>query len=69
MLRSYREFQIDISSGSFVSPVAIYQGDVDFWTLSTSLDANTEYKWRCRDVSTWGLETEWSEAQYFTTLN
>jgi hypothetical protein len=67
MKRLYREFQVDLASGSFVVPVASIQVNEDFWTPS-ALSANTTYKWRCRDVSDKGFETGWSEAQYFTTI-
>src|SRR5574343_244512 len=67
--RLHREFQVDLISGDFSSPVVGFQVDSDNWMVDPSILDNTEFKWRCRDVDVGGGMSGWSEVQSFTTLD
>jgi len=67
--RDYREFQVDLASGDFSSPVVSEQTDADSFTLASTLDPDTEHKVRIRDVSINGTVSEFSAVVSFTTAN
>ena len=67
--RDYREFQVDIASGDFSSPIRSVQVNSDTWMADPQLPDNTELKWRCRDVDIDGAVSGWSEQQSFTTYD
>ncbi|MFO8016708.1 MAG: hypothetical protein R6U32_06390, partial [Candidatus Woesearchaeota archaeon] len=64
--RDYREFQVDLTSGDFSSPVVSTQVNEDSYDVS-GLSYNTDYKARIRDVSNSGYTTAWSSEITFTT--
>jgi len=66
--RDYREFQIDLSTGDFSSPVVSQQVNADSFTVSSELDGGTEHKVRIRDVDTDGNVSEFSDVISFTTV-
>lgn len=63
--RVHREFQVDLASGDFSSPIASHTADVDQWTVT--LPSTADYKWRVRDLSDYGNYSVWTEAQFSTT--
>lgn len=66
--RDYREFQVDIDTGDFSSPVyAPTPADEDTHAVATPLNLSSGYKWRCRDVSTLGEVSGWMPVQSFST--
>lgn len=66
--RAYREFQIDIGTGDFSSPIYTPTPiDEDNHTTTTTLSLSSGYKWRCRDVSVLGEVSEWMPVQSFST--
>jgi len=65
--RNYREFQVDLATGDFSSPIRTNQVNADSWSVSPFLDANTEHKIRIRDVSNDGVVSEFSDEVTFTT--
>jgi len=65
--RDYREFQIDLATGDFSSPVVSQQVNSDSLTLTTDLDADTEHKVRIRDVDLDGTVGPFSDVVTFTT--
>jgi len=67
--RDYREFQVDLATGDFSSPVVSEQVNSDSLTLSTDLDTGTEHKVRIRDVDVDGNTTDFSDVVSFTTLD
>jgi len=67
--RDYREFQIDLATGDFSSPVVSQQVNADSFTVSSALDGETEHKVRIRDVDTNGVTSEFSDEITFTTLD
>jgi len=67
--RDYREFQVDLATGDFSSPIVSQQVNSDSLTLSTDLDAETEHKVRIRDVDVDGNMSEFSDVVGFTTLD
>jgi len=67
--RDYREFQVDLATGDFSSPIRTNQVDADSWAVVPLLDPDTEHKIRIRDVSVRGAVSEFSEVVTFTTAN
>jgi len=67
--RNYREFQVDLATGDFSSPIRTNQVNADSWSVSPLLDPNTEHKIRIRDVSNDGVVSEFSDEVTFTTAN
>jgi len=67
--RDYREFEVDLATGDFSSPVVSQQVNSDSLTLSTDLDAETEHKVRIRDVDVDGNVSEFSDVVSFTTAD
>jgi len=69
--RDYREFQIDLATGDFSSPIVSQQVNSDSLTVSITnfLDGTTEHKVRIRDVDTDGNASEFSDEVTFTTLD
>lgn len=65
--RNYREFQLDLASGDFSTPVFSSQVNADSVTVDVTLDFNTTHKWRCRDVATSGEASRWMSVQGFST--
>lgn len=65
--RDYREFQIDLSTGDFSSPVVSEQVNADSFTVSSELDYEESYKVRIRDVDTDGNTSEFSDEVSFST--
>jgi len=65
--RDYREFQIDLASGDFSSPVVSQQVNADSFTVSSALSLDTGHKVRIRDVDTDGVASEFSDEVSFTT--
>ena len=64
--RDYRQFQIDLSSGDFSSPIVDVTQNTDDYSYS-GLNAGTDYKARIRDKSNNGYMSEWSDVTSFTT--
>jgi len=67
--RDYREFQVDLATGDFSSPVVSEQVNSDSLTLSTNLAGDTEHKVRIRDVDLDGNMSEFSDVVNFTTVD
>jgi len=67
--RDYREFQVDLDSGDFSSPVRTNQVNADSWVVDPSLDVLTSFKIRIRDVDTDGNASEFSDEVSFTTAD
>lgn len=71
--RDYREFQIDLATGDFSSPVVSEQVNADSFdvpnTTASILDAETQYKVRIRDVDVDGNASEFSDEVSFTTAD
>jgi len=65
--RDYREFQIDLASGDFSSPIVSEQVNADSFTVSSAFSFETEHKVRIRDVDTNGVTSEFSDVVSFTT--
>jgi len=65
--RDYREFQVDLATGDFSSPVVSQQVNSDSVTLTTDLAGDTEHKVRIRDVDLDGNTSEFSDVVNFTT--
>lgn len=65
--RNYREFQVDLATGDFSTPVVSDQENSDSLTLSTNLTYDTEYKARIRDVDHDGTVSPFSDVVTFTT--
>jgi hypothetical protein len=68
-VRVRREFEVDLASGDWSSPVYTYSGDVDGHTIATPLDTLTSYKWRCRDIALSGEVSDWSATWAFSTAD
>lgn len=67
--RSYREFQVDLASGIFETPVATIQENMDYAQIQTALDPAETYKWRARDVVDFtGYVTNWSDEAEFNVV-
>lgn len=63
--RLHREFELNT-----VTPdvsVLTKQVNADSITLDSRLNPNTQYKWRCRDVTNNGLKSAWTSWTSFTT--
>jgi len=65
--RDYREFQIDLATGNFSSPVVSQQVNADSLTLTSDLAFDTEHKVRIRDVDLDGTVSDFSDVVTFTT--
>jgi len=65
--RDYREFQVDLATGDFSSPVVSQQVNADSLTLTTDLNFSESYKVRIRDIDLDGNVTEFSDVVSFTT--
>jgi len=65
--RDYREFQIDLATGDFSSPLVSEQVNADSFTVSSAFSFETEHKVRIRDVDTNGVTSEFSDVVNFTT--
>jgi len=65
--RDYREFQVDLATGDFSSPVVSQQVNADSLTLTTDLADDTEHKVRIRDVDLDGTVGPFSDVVNFTT--
>lgn len=63
--RLHREFELNtvIPDASVVTK----QVNADSITLDSRLNPNTQYKWRCRDVTNNGLKSAWTSWTSFTT--
>lgn len=66
--RKHREFVISTVSEP-VSEVFKKQLNADSTSVDAQLDQQTQYKWRCRDVSVNDLRSVWTDWQTFTTGN
>ena len=66
--RKHREFQIatvaEPSETKFTKEI-----NADTVSVDSQLDPQTQYKWRCRDVTVNGLRSVWTDWQTFTTGN
>jgi len=67
--RDYREFQIDLATGDFSSPLVSEQVNADSFTVSSALSLDTEHKVRIRDVDTDGVQSDFSDEVTFTTTD
>jgi len=67
--RDYREFQVDLATGDFSTPVVSEQVSSDSLTLSTDLADSTEHKVRIRDVDLDGTASPFSNVVNFTTTD
>jgi len=65
--RDYREFQVDLATGDFSTPVISQQVNADSLTLTTDLADNTQHKVRIRDVDLNGTVSPFSDVVNFTT--
>jgi len=65
--RDYREFQVDLATGDFSTPVVSEQVNSDSLTLSTALADDTQHKVRIRDVDLDGTVSPFSDVVNFTT--
>lgn len=64
--RSFREFQVDLTTGDFSVPVYSAQVDEDIHEVTTDLTTSTSYKWRVRDVSDRNYQSLWSAVEEFS---
>ena len=65
--RDYREFQVDLDTGDFSTPLWSAQADADTTVVGVTLAFNTGHKWRCRDVAIDGTAGRWSSVAVFST--
>lgn len=71
--RAYRQFQVILADGSYDNPLIDTQDTVNsdtympVYSIDNILQTSTSYKWRCRDVSQWGIKSEWSEESFTTS--
>jgi hypothetical protein len=65
--RVYREFQVDLATGDFSSPIVSQQVNSDSLTLTTDLADGTQHKVRIRDVDLDGTVSPFSDVVNFTT--
>jgi len=65
--RDYREFEVDLATGDFSSPLVSQQVNSDSVTLTTDLADDTEHKVRIRDVDVDGTVSPFSDVVNFTT--
>ena len=64
--RDYREWQItSITDTTFATPLFTYQNDKDYIEVLDDLTVSTSYLWRCRDTSTRGYVSGWSNVGEF----
>lgn len=63
--RLHRQFQIDVVGGNFSNPVYDATENSDHHEVMTDLTIDTQYIWRCRDISVIGYESQWSEPTSF----
>ena len=63
--RLHREFELNTVSPD--ANVVTKQVNADSITLDSRLDPNTQYKWRCRDVTVNSLYSAWTDWTNFTT--
>lgn len=63
--RLHREFELNTVTPD--ASVVTKQVNADSITLDNRLDPNTQYKWRCRDVTNNGLKSAWTSWTSFTT--
>lgn len=66
-VRANRIFEVDLATGDFTTPVYTFSGDVDSHTVVGTLPLETALKWRCKDVSSEGRESQYSTVQNFST--
>ena len=66
-VRANRIFEVDLATGDFTTPVYTFSGDVDSHTVVGTLPLETALKWRCKDVSLAGRESQYSTVQNFST--
>ncbi len=66
--RLYRTFQVTTAADTtFASPVFALNVDADTTLISPALTEDTNYIWRCRDVSEEGIDSDWMTTQSFLT--
>jgi len=65
--RDYREFEVDLATGDFSSPIVSQQVNSDSLTLTADLAFVTEHKVRIRDVDLDGTVGPFSDVVNFTT--
>lgn len=63
--RLHREFELNTVTPD--TSVLTKQVNADSITLDSRLNPNTQYKWRCRDVTNNGLKSAWTSWTSFTT--
>ena len=63
--RLHREFELNTVTPD--ASVVTKQVNTDSITLDSRLNPNTQYKWRCRDVTNNGLKSAWTSWTSFTT--
>ena len=63
--RLHREFELNTVTPD--ASVITKQVNADSITLDSRLNPNTQYKWRCRDVTNNGLKSAWTSWTSFTT--
>lgn len=63
--RLHREFKLNTVTPD--ASVLTKQVNTDSITLDSRLNPNTQYKWRCRDVTNNGLKSAWTSWTSFTT--
>ena len=63
--RLHREFELNTVTPD--ASVVAKQVNADSITLDSRLNPNTQYKWRCRDVTNNGLKSAWTSWTSFTT--
>lgn len=63
--RLHREFELNTVTPD--ASVLTKQVNADSITLDSRLNPNTQYKWRCRDVTNNGLKSAWTSWTNFTT--
>ena len=63
--RLHREFELNTVTPD--ASVLTKQVNTDSITLDSRLNPNTQYKWRCRDVTNNGLKSAWTSWTSFTT--
>lgn len=67
--RISRRFEVALlSDPAFSSPIFTANVDSDSVSISTNLELESAYTWRCKDIATTG-ESAWMQANSFTTGN
>lgn len=64
-LRTTRQFQV--TKSSWDECVIDTEVNSDSYTPDAALDTNSDYKWRCRDKSSYGITSSWSKEAHFET--